>query len=182
MTDERPAKELPEQIALPIADLHEDGNHPFEFFASVPPAVLAESQPGTGTLWASSGAGRAAAGYKTAHRVVERAEDRRSATPRPPAAPQRLRHPAADDFGCRRQGPRHGPSTANQHCQAPRPLPLPQWLRALHDLIPTCQNNGRGQSSNDMQNSYGKMHLLRSLRHRLKMRGYTRNVPPLSNT
>ena len=61
----------------------------------------------------------------------ERAENRRSATPRPPPAPERLRHPAADDLGRRGRKSRHGPSTADQHRQTPRPLPVPPRLSAL---------------------------------------------------
>src|SRR5208283_3859215 len=56
---------------------------------------------------------------------------RRSKAPRPPPAPQRLRHPAADDPGSRRRKPRHGSSATNQHRQTPRPLPVPTRLPAL---------------------------------------------------
>src|SRR5271166_3524124 len=70
----------------------------------------------------------------------ERAEDRRSATPRPPPAPQRLRHFAADALGRRRRKPWNGPATENKHRQASRPFPVPARLPALR---PDPQHAGR---------------------------------------
>ena len=70
----------------------------------------------------------------------ERAEDRRSATPRPPPAPQRLCHFAADALGRRRRKPWNGPATENEHRQASRPFPVPARLPALR---PDPQHAGR---------------------------------------
>ena len=104
----------------------------------------------------------------------ERAEDRRSATPRPPPAPQRLRHPPADDLGRRRREPRHGPPTANQHRQTPRPFPVPARLPALRTHPQYARSTPAAAHRTLSRNPTSKSHLLQALRHRVKMRGCLR--------
>src|SRR5208283_3633713 len=97
---------------------------------------------------------------------------RRSATPRPSAAPERLRHPAADDIGRRRRKPRHGSSTANQHRQAPRPFPVPARLPALRSHPQHARGTAAAARRAIRRTPAPKPILLPGVRHRVKMRGY----------
>lgn len=61
----------------------------------------------------------------------ERAEDRRSPTPRSTPALERLRHTVADNLRRHRREPRHGPAITNQTLQTSRSLLLATAVAAL---------------------------------------------------
>ena len=104
----------------------------------------------------------------------ERAEDQRSATPRSPPVPERLRHPAVDDFGRNRREPRNGSSTPNQHRQAPRPFPVPPRLPALRPHPQHARTTPAATHRTISTTPMPKSNLLRGVRHHMNMMGYLR--------
>ena len=104
----------------------------------------------------------------------ERTADRRSPAPRPPAPAQRLRHPSADPPGRGRRKPRHGPPTANQHRQAPRPFPVPPGLPALRTHPQHAGTEAAAPDRKIRGIAQPKQPLHPNLRARLKIAGFDR--------
>ncbi|MGO8740047.1 hypothetical protein [Rhodoblastus sp.] len=102
---------------------------------------------------------------------IKRSAHRRSATARPAASLERLRHCALDDARRRRRRPRHGPPSQIKYRQAPHTFAVPAGLHALR-VDPEHAGNPAAAPGRAIYIIYkSKQHLVSDIHGHLKNEG-----------